>query len=312
MGQMKLVSFLEEERHLANINYMRFNREYSLPYPTVSNDKAAISGFNGWLFIQGGSNFWEKQVKGELYLNDSQLDTYATFHQQCLDFCTKNGVKYSHVVFPEKQSVLPHKRWESSLVSLDRPACQLASILDDSFIYLADELRQFSNIAEVYYRGNSHASLSGVWYVFERTAKKMWPDRAFDFDSLAIEKKQAQHDLLVKYTNHGCEEAYLGIQKKYQLISDNQQLTKTGRHTGSHFISKNDNAIYSESIAIFGDSYSFDAGFFDLFAVFFKTVHFVWTNTLDLAYIKTHNIDAAIVENAERFLINSLQTYSLN
>ncbi len=282
---------------------MRFIGEYAIPYETESKDNAAIAGLSGWMFIKEGTNGWESQVIGHATLDEVQLLQWITIHESRLTIARSLNVKFAQVIFPEKQSVLPLKRWGESLISDQRPAVVLSKHLLENFLYPAEKLKQEAANAQIYYRGNSHASLSGVWLVFESLMQIIWPERVFDFDSVQVEKKKCRHDLLLKYASKECfEEAYL-INQSRQYQYNNERYEITGKHLGAHFIITNDNSIYSESIAIFGDSYAYDAGFSDLFATFFKEVHFIWSNTVDFSYVIKNKIDAVIVESAERYLI---------
>lgn len=300
---MQFPDYLAAERLLANLNYLKQQAIYDLPYEQVSEDGAAISGKYGWLFIREGSNGWESQLSGQTVLSPAQVLSYQQLHQQRLDWLAAMQGQYVHVVFPEKQVVLSDKRWLHPQLASNRPALQLAQALGERFIYPDALLSQMSANAELYYRGNSHTCLSGCWLVFQAVVAKLWPQRTFAFSQLALDKTAAQHDLICKYEQMPCLEDIYQITPTWACIYDNQQSESQIKHVGRHRVFKNANAMYAEKILIVGDSYSFDVGFSDMFAAFFQEVHFIWGRRLDKHYIQQHGIDVVIAETAERFLI---------
>lgn len=301
---MQFSDYVAKERHLAHLNLMKHRPHYERPYETVSADGSAVSGRCGWLFIREGSNGWERQLAGEYALTEQQLARYQQHHQQRLQWLAARAVSYAQVVFPEKQSVLMHQRWLTPRISDLRPAVQLSAVLGSAFVYPVQTLSEMAAGAELYYRSNSHTCLSGCWQVFLAVCAQLWPERAFDFDLLTLTKTLVQHDLMVKYTAD-CHEDIFKIQSASTCVFHNYQLETHGKHEGTHFILKNDAALYPENILIMGDSYAYDVGFSELFAAYFKEVHVIWGQTLDAAYIQQHAINTVVAETAERFLIRA-------
>jgi hypothetical protein len=79
-----------------------------------------------------------------------------------------------------------------------------------------------------------------------------------------------------------------------------------GLHVGSHCIFANDAAEIREDVVLFGSSFSeyrLEVSLLTaVFAHYFRTVHFIWSTSIDLDYIARHRPHLVVVEMPERFL----------
>lgn len=298
-------SFCDLERTLSHSNRLRYAKYYELAHEQVSDDGVAIAGFDGWLFIANGSNHWEKQFTGEQNLSDHAIEQWLQAFVRRIYVSQLIGCQFIHLVVPEKQSVLMSARWPASVnVTAPRPVQQLISVLASNqniLVYPAAAMAKESSYAELYFRGDSHCCVSGTWLYFLEVAEKIWDDKHFDFALVPLWRSWRKQDLLSKYASDIYEEI-LVISRSAQVVFDNQLAMNSGAQVGNHYVLRNPHAPYSETVIIYGDSYSFDMGFSDLVSVFFEHVHFIWGTVIDFNYCKQQRANYVIVQSAERFL----------
>lgn len=302
---MTFAQFCELERSLAHANRLRYAKHYELGYETLSSDGVAIAGADGWLFIGDGSNHWEGQFTGEFHLTESGLADWMKAFERRHYVSQLIGAQFVHLVIPEKQSVLTKARWVNDVkIQSQRPILQLVQALsvgESRLIYSASMLARESYYAELYFRGDSHCCVSGTWLYFLDVAKHIWSNKQFDFALVPLQRSWRKQDLLAKYA-HNIYEEIIVIARHAQVVFDNQLAKHTGAQVGNHYILHNEQALYSETVIIYGDSYSFDMGFSDVVSVFFQKVHFIWGTVVDFNYCKQHAANYVIVQSAERFL----------
>jgi hypothetical protein len=297
--------FCELERTLSHVNRLRYARHYELGYETLSADGVAVAGVDGWLFIADGSNHWEGQYTGEFHLTESGLADWLKAFERRQHVSELIGAQFVHLVIPEKQSVLTNARWVNRVtMHSPRPVLQIQNGLaarQSLLVYPAQAMISESYYAELYFRGDSHCCVSGTWLYFLEVAKRIWSNKSFDFALVPLRRSWIKQDLLAKYAQGIYEEAIM-IARHAQVVFDNQLAKNMGAQVGNHYILHNPKAPYSETVIIYGDSYSFDMGFSDVVSVFFEYVHFVWGTVVDFNYCKHHGINYVIVQSAERFL----------
>ena len=73
-----------------------------------------MAGVDGYLFIGDGANRWERQYLGELKVVDAWKINWRNILAARQAQSQVHGVELWNFVAPEKQLVLPDKRWPGS------------------------------------------------------------------------------------------------------------------------------------------------------------------------------------------------------
>jgi hypothetical protein len=114
--------------------------------------------------------------------------------------------------------------------------------------------------------------------------------------------QHVSHDLKSHFFTDTVKDLMVNIKSKGRVVLDNEILRRTGRHTGSEYVIVNDIALLDQKLAIFGDSYSFDAGLAAVMSYLFKEVSFVWSKDVNWEHVESRGSDVILWESAERYL----------
>lgn len=128
----------------------------------------------GWVFLINDSNNFLSYMYGETQWSPDQA-------QRAVDVIAKRnseleamGTQYFKVIVPEKSVVygeyLP-KAMEVLTPSKNRPALTLAAAAPHSVIYLDEYLQDAKSYGALYFRGDSHNTWLGAYFVYQYTVK---------------------------------------------------------------------------------------------------------------------------------------------
>lgn len=271
---------------------------------TLSPNAVAVVGLDGYLFISNGANHWERQYLGDVRIDPSWIAAWRDVFARRQAEAERRGLVLWNLIIPEKQSVLPEKRWAAPLPDGGRrPLMQLLPVLgpEARVLHAAEALVAASEQAPVYFRRNSHWTPSGCCAALLALLQTMGV--AVDGEALrfAYSSRRGAHDLPVHFFEQPTEEQY-GLLAPAGDYSFNTGSLADGRFTGIRYGIGNPAAPDARRIIVFGDSFSYDAGFAAALSAVFREVVFIWSKDVAWAEVESYRADLVIWESAERFL----------
>ena len=273
-------------------------------------------GREGWLFLIGGTNRVIEQYRSTwtwwwlLRGWTRRIEARAARAREL-------GIRYLHVVVPEKLSVYDDRTdglrydWRKS------PARRLARRLADSaaFVDLVGPMRAARDGPEpLYYLTDTHWTHEGCFLAYRnlmRACGAVVPPDLADrprFDSERV------RDLGEKVPARPSERTSLALIARDAVRSHANTLVDAYEaadraaylHRGAHVVFRNESpAVDPRTLVLFGDSYAHFAPIMltGLLAESFREVHFVWSASLDWNYVEKVRPDLLVTEIAERFMV---------
>jgi len=273
----------------------------SLSYGDTSSDGSSIVGDDQFLFISGGSNYWNEQISGHHRISDEDFESSLSTLSDIKNECAARSIAFSLVVIPEKDLVYPDKSPNCRGITLgERPVHQLQAAFPDT-LYPLPELRAATGDALLYHKRDSHFNFFGGLIIFNSIAAILRIE-PLEYDSTPSMHAPWQDDLAVKWEKYPTIRRTLCPEYDELVIKSGTPLTGHHMKLTAKFPTNNDCAV------IYGDSYAWnpDAGLSRFLTRRFKTVHFIWSRRIDWDLITELGPTALIVESAERFLIGGL------
>jgi hypothetical protein len=270
----------------------------------LSPNAVAVAGLDGYLFISNGANYWERQYLGEVKVDPSWVAGWLDVFARRQAEAQRRGLVLWNLIVPEKQSVVPEKRWGEPLPDGGRrPLLQLLPTLgpEAQVLYGADALIAAGAQAPTYFRRNSHWTPSGCCAVMFALLYAMGV--AVDAEALrfAYSRHQGGQDLPVHFFEAPTGEEF-GLLAPAGEYSFNLGSLADGRFTGMRYGIGNPAAPDARRVIVFGDSFSYDAGFAAALSAVFQEVVFIWSKDVAWAEVESYRADLVIWESAERFL----------
>lgn len=271
---------------------------YALPVGTLSNDGVAVVGHDGWMYIAGGYNHWSDQFIGARNLTAEQIGQWRDLIGGRQRFFASRDIRYLHLTIPEKHCVHP-ERFPSPLRAGLRPILQIGSM--PNLLYPLDVLRAYAERLPVWLRGNSHWNVYGCYLVARELLSSVgFPAPAWE--DIRIDATAGVHDLIFKFAPDW-REPMRAVRTPGRELFNNRLWETEKKHVGNHYILYNANATHRDTLCIFGDSYSWDAGFSHLLSHVFEQVHFIWTGNVSAEYCNVARASVVISETTERNMI---------
>ena len=272
-------------------------------------------GREGWLFLTGGGNPVMDRYRGGLaqwwlLRGWSRLIAARAIRAERL------GIRYLQVVVPEKLSVYDHKtdglRYKPSHAStrrLARRLCRHPAYLD----LLAPLRAARDGPVPVYLHTDTHWTIDGCLLAYREMMRALGASPPPD---LADRPREAFHEIMD--IGGKLPEPRTERIERASILRDAVR-TETGPllaayeaagranavHVGAHAVYRNAAPTADpRRVVLFGDSCAHFAPFLltGLLAESFREVHFVWSSSLDWAYIEAVRPDILLCELAERFL----------
>jgi len=291
----------------------------------MTAEQRVVRSQDGVLYLVGGSN-----TVASLYGEAGFAAVNVAAWQRRLDerarFAAARGVRLALLIVPEKLSL-------ATLVEADRQRifgepdpdrltppgrrfiglCGGAdTVYPDS--YLCSQAKTF----RVFTATDSHWTWIGAFSAFQvlmtglglapdyhsfvdlekytvRYHGDLWSPACADLPMATFERVRLPATVRRTYCNR-----IVGLKERRGLENE------PGLHVGSHCIFANDAAEIAEDVILFGSScseYRLEASLLTaIFAHYFRTVHFIWSTSLDLDYIARHHPHLVVAEMPERFL----------
>lgn len=276
-------------------------------------------GTDGWLFLQGGSNFVASLYQRDGgQLPDSQLASWRDAIAHRARRFSRLGIDWLFVVVPEKLTVYEH-RTASPLVDADlapsvRLYEQLADIgLQRHMLDLVAPMRLRRDDRDLYWRTDSHWSPEGCFLAYKLICERLGVEADAGLLSRPYEERSSIMDLGGRLDPMPWEAvrsySYLrgarrtAVNRVTRYLEDPQY--KELIHVGARARFENPQAPNPQRAMLIGDSYALPSAtrLTGMMAETFRSLEFVWSNSVDWQAIRWRRPDIVICEIAERFLM---------
>ncbi|MCJ2036969.1 alginate O-acetyltransferase AlgX-related protein [Methylobacterium sp. J-068] len=273
-------------------------------------------GRDGWLFLIGGTNGVLEQYRAtfarwRLLRGWRKLLETRAARAQAL------GIRYLHVIVPEKLSVYDHLTKDLDYNPRRSPARALARRLinNPAFVDLLAPLRAARDgPVPLYYRTDTHWNYDGCLLAYRVLMRACGAVPPADLDRRERYESTSARDLGSKLPDPPIETAThavidLNARRVYAspLV---EAYEAAGRavdlHVGAHVRFRNESdGADPRTVVLFGDSYAHFAPIMlsGLIAETFREVHFIWSSSIDWDYVAAVKPDLLLFEIAERFLV---------
>lgn len=272
-------------------------------------------GRDGWLFLIGGRNRVMDRYRGGLR-HWLLLRGWTRLIRTRAARAKKLGIRCLHVVVPEKLSVYDNMteglRYDPAGASSRRLARRLAR--DPSYLDLLAPLRAARDgRVPLYLRTDTHWTSEGCLLAYREIMRALGALPPADIGARPRVIAHALMDLGEKLREKPRErlERFM-LQRDAARVAVGALLAAyeaEGRdreiHVGAHVVYRNETAgADPRCLVLFGDSCAHFDPFLltGLLAESFREVHFIWSASLDWAYIERVRPDILLFELAERFL----------
>jgi hypothetical protein len=272
---------------------------------TLSGNGVVVSGLEGHLFISNGANRWERQYLGELTVDPSWLRAWAGLLAGRQEAARERGATMWNIVAPEKQAVLPELRWPAPLPDGERRPLrrlQAETPAGANLLYAGDALAAAKSEGPVYFRRNSHWTPYGCCVAALALARRLGAAADPEHVRFGYQTQITAHDLPPHLFEAPPQEPAGVLAPLHGYVFEERPFAATGRFTGSRFGIRNPDAPDHRRLVLFGDSFSYDAGFAAALSSLFAEVTFIWSK--DVLWDEATALGAEVVvwESAERFI----------
>ncbi|ACL56115.1 alginate O-acetyltransferase AlgX-related protein [Methylobacterium nodulans] len=279
-------------------------------------------GRDGWLFLVGGNNDVLAQYRRSwrTWAHDWRWRQVVIARA---DRCRRLGIRYLHIVVPEKLTIYDNLTGGLALDVAASPAQRLRRWLRGSaaagaYLDLVEPMRARRDAQELYFRTDTHWTHDGCFIAYEAICRRLGTAPREDLRSgRALPPAPVCGDLGQKLTPLRFE-TYVpqALQRDAvriyanDLVRDFEAEDRIGElHLGTHVVFRNDApGADPRRLVVFGDSCAhfrwevYSGQLTGLLAETFREVHFLWTPGIDWDYLAEVRPDVVISEFAERFL----------
>ncbi len=276
-------------------------------------------GTDGWLFLQGGSNFVASlyQRKGG-QLSDEQLALWRDAIVERAHRFSRLGIDWLFVVVPEKLTIYGH-RTAQPLVDPDlAPAVRLYEQLthigmQQHMLDLVAPMRLRRDERDLYWRTDSHWSPEGCFLAYELICERLGVKADAELLARPFEECGRVMDLgghldpmpweTVRSYDYLRGARRTAVNRVTRYLEDPQY--KELIHVGARAWFENPQAPNPQRAMLIGDSYALPSAtrLTGMMAETFRSLEFVWSNSVDWRAIRWRRPDIVICEIAERFLM---------
>ncbi|MCJ2049010.1 alginate O-acetyltransferase AlgX-related protein [Methylobacterium sp. J-070] len=282
----------------------------------MSEDRENVHvGRDGWLFLTGGTNRVMDRYRGGLR-HWLLLRAWTRLIKVRAARAERLGIRCLHVIVPEKLSVYDDRtdrlRYAPAKASTRRLARNLAR--HPAYLDLLAPLRAARNgPVPLYLRTDTHWTVQGCLLAYREIMRALGAIPPADIGARPSISSDEIMDIGEKVRDRPREriERFM-LQRDAERVSVGPLLAAyeaVGRdreiHVGAHVVYRNGSAgADPRRLVLFGDSCAHFDPFLltGMLAESFSEVHFVWSASLDWAYIEQIRPDILLFELAERFL----------
>lgn len=279
-------------------------------------------GQDGWLFLVGGSNDVLAQYtrSWRTWPHDWRWRREVV---RRADRCRRLGLRYLHVVVPEKLTIYDDRTGGLPVDVAAAPAVRLRRWLRGSgaaatLVDLVEPLRAQRRTQDLYFRTDTHWTHEGCFIAYEALCRRLGATPREELrEGRPLPQGELCGDLGVKmapprtepFTPHALQRHAVRAYAS-DLVRDFEAEGRIGElHLGTHVVFRNDAPDADpRRIVLFGDSCShfrfevYSGMLTGLLAETFREVHFLWSPGIDWDYVAAVRPDVVIGEFAERFM----------
>jgi hypothetical protein len=290
---------------------------FLLPIGLKSADGAAVVGYDGNLFILGGTNNLitsYNQRKDDEVVQKLTAEWMSLFRSRSAKIGDLNA-KYIQMIIPDKSSVLPEK----FPLPIDAPTALLSSIneaalaepaLTASYIDVFELFLNDADRSAVFQKTDSHLSAYGS----NRLINKVLDHLKLDIDlSTNFSRRKLGHgDLGSKYLGTPLlEEFWLPetsdfAQFEQGLVQEECMQPAKGRNSGIRIKWTNTSAPLALRVVAFANSFFERGGAATTLSWWasrcFREFHFLWETNVNYDYVRLVRPDVVICQTVERFI----------
>ena len=126
-------------------------------------ENGVLIGLDGHLFLAGGAHNVMDTASGNRAISAESLANFQRNLEARGDWARSNGADYLHVIFPDKQSILPES-WPLAMpMQLAQKYLKAAGGISQNVLYPSDALQRQSSLATI--KTDTHLSDYGYFLV---------------------------------------------------------------------------------------------------------------------------------------------------
>lgn len=275
-------------------------------------------GRDGWLFLTAGSNNVIGQFSETQAMKQRLMDWKALLISRSRR-CESLGTSYLHLTVPEKLTVYDHLLRDLEIDQRLSPALRLRQsliwhpLVRRACLDLVTAFRKRSDSEDLYFRTDSHWSFAGRLVAYQALCEALGAVPREDFPQRPFDEQQFQGDLGGQLDPPQSELArFYALQRdsvRHYASPIVEAREAAGAintlHVGAHVIYRNASPDADpRRLVLFGDSYSHFAPsmLMIMLAETFREVHFIWSTSIDWAYVERTLPDILVTQIAERFM----------
>jgi hypothetical protein len=275
-------------------------------------------GVDGWLFLAGGSNFVTSLYQRDGgHLPDSSLLRWRDAILRRKAGCDALGVRYAHLVIPEKLTIYADKTKQPLIDPDQAPALRLMRLFDGDparygYVDIVSLMRALRNEGDLYWRTDTHWTPLGCLLAYQTLCDAL----GLAYDETLAERPFVEDvrflDLGVKLEPPVSETIREASWRRnatrvyHNKVVDLLEAHEFGGeiHVGCHAVYRNPHAPNDCKLLLFGDSFC-SVGPNMLTAALAETVReleFVWSANVDWGLVRRSKPDIVVTEVAERYM----------
>ncbi|ESQ82314.1 hypothetical protein AEAC466_18375 [Asticcacaulis sp. AC466] len=281
---------------------------------TMSGDRSAAIGTEGYIFLEEGSN----QIRSQYLLARDAPELLNTIGKwdSLLD-ARRNRLRsystdYVQLCFPEKSSIVGEYGFPRFV-----GCTPILSLFEDSqkdnetYLPTFEPMLNSEIRTELFYKTDSHPSNRGAYEIFRLILRRLNLEEPFEVswsDKTEIHAGDIARRLLgvplYEYTREVVSPELVELDEVRRKV--NHITPPGGGHIGTQVEWKNESAPFNKRVLVFGNSF-FSAGNTSKelswwFSNYFTSYRFVWTPQMLEEQVKSYKPDIIVCHTIERFL----------
>ncbi len=258
-------------------------------------------GADGNLFLTRGRHNVFALATGEVRPPERSIKTFADNIAEREQHCSRSGVAYRHVIFPDKQTVLRHSLPEITIQGLGE--VYLRDVRGESVLYLEPQLTEAAQTSPVFLALDTHMSDLGNVVAVCAIVDALRPG----LGAQSVERLRGRLLREVDYVGDlGGKLDPVRTATKTILRPDWPVRRFTNNYGGGNdgiidiFLSPD--SVTDDRLVLFGDSFARSC--LMIFSAFYREILFVRTRFFHPEIVELAAPDVVLTQNVERYLAN--------
>lgn len=280
--------------------------------------KLVHEGADGWLFLQGGSNFVTSLYHRDGgNLPDTRLTAWRDLIEKRIERCNALGIACAHIVVPDKLTIYGDRQGAPIVDPDQSPALRLAEQMALSpaaggYVDLVAPMRAQRDANDLYWRTDSHWTPEGCDVAYRTLCDRLALQADEGLLARPCKKFKAVLDLGAHVAPLPWEDVreYDFAEKSHRVWINRvtsyleDPSFQEEIHVGARARFVNRQAPNQQSALLFGNSYAGPnaEALTGMLAETCQSLEFVWSSSVDWSLVKARKPDILIFEIAERFL----------